>query len=146
MGKRLKNKQLSADSSEDNSNRKVRNATVIEYDGHMFKSKLEYRTYKAFQEANIPVGYERKTFTLIDSFTYNNEKIRRITITPDFDGDGFILETKGFATDIFKLRWKLFKNYLCTNGLYYDLYMPRTMKDVHACIKVIKSKIDGAKQ
>jgi hypothetical protein len=121
-------------------NRKVKNAIPMSYKGIEFKSKLEYKAFKAFEEAGIVVGYERLTFTLLESFSYNGEKVRRITLTPDFDGEGFIVETKGFPTDHFKLKWKMFKHHLHANGIEYDLYLPRTMKDVLECISVIKKK------
>ena len=38
-------------------NKKVRNATILEYHGITFKSKLEVHCYKKLKEANIKFQY-----------------------------------------------------------------------------------------
>ena len=98
-------------------NKKVRNATIISYDGITFKSKLELCCYQKLKELKIPFKYEEKTFELIPSFEFKNDSyelfkkkglryfgpqrshIRCITYTPDFVGDGWIIETKGNPND-----------------------------------------------
>ncbi len=120
----------------------VRNATRVEYDGIKFKSKLELYAYKQLIDAGIDVAYEETSYTLLPVFEYNGEKVRAMTFTPDFvsEDHNFIMETKGWATDSFVLRWKLFKNYLRENNLTYTLYMPRTQKQVMECIDDIIAK------
>lgn len=78
---------------------KVRNATVVECDGITFKSKLEMYCYKKLKEHKINATYEGKTFVLIDAFEYNSEKVRKMTYTPDFVSDDFIIECKGHANE-----------------------------------------------
>lgn len=125
------------------SNKKVKNATPLEYSGVSFKSKLEMYCYKLLRESNIPVEYEVVKFQILDPFTYNDEKIRGMTFTPDFVGDNFVVECKGFMNDAFPLRWKLFKYYLCKNKLRYDLYLPRNKKDVEKVVQEIVSNLKG---
>jgi hypothetical protein len=125
------------------SNKKVKNATPLNYDSINFKSKLESYCYKLLKENNIPVEYEVEKFLILDSFVYNDEKIRGMTFTPDFVGDNFVVECKGFMNDAFPLRWKLFKYYLCRNNLRYDLYLPRNKKDVEKVVQEIVNNLKG---
>ncbi len=124
---------------------KIRNATPIEFDGIRFKSKLELYTYQKLKENNLEANYEPIKFTILDSFQYNEEKVRAMTYTPDFVGDDFVIECKGFANDAFPLRWKFFKFFLYTNKLKYDLYLLRNKKDVDAAIATILKKRENGK-
>ena len=81
------------------SNKKVKNATPLEYDGINFKSKLEMYCYKLLKENQIPVEYENVKFQILEPFVYNDEKIRGMTFLPDFVGDTFVVECKGFMND-----------------------------------------------
>lgn len=150
---------------------RCKNATrVIKY-GIEFKSILELYTYEAFKNAGIPVEYEPKHFTLVPKFEYEktrswsggwklNNKGKRvhssieggfkytplvnaITYCPDFIGNGFIVECKGFVTESFPLRFKLFKRYLKQHHSKSDLYIVRNQKQVDAMVNEIKDKKDG---
>lgn len=123
-------------------NKKVRNATPLEVDGIGFKSRLEAFTYRNLKESGIIAAYEENRYTLIEPFEYNGEKIRACTYTPDFVGDGFVIEVKGFSTDTFNIKWKMFKDYLRRNEIVVDLYLPRNQKDVLSIIEQIKGKIE----
>jgi hypothetical protein len=125
------------------SNKKVKNATPLEYDGINFKSKLEMYCYKLLRENNIPVEYEVEKFLILKPFVYNEESVRGMTFTPDFVGDNFVVECKGFMNDAFPLRWKLFKYYLSSNKLRYDLYLPRNKKDVELVVQEIVNNLKG---
>jgi hypothetical protein len=124
-------------------NKKVKNATPLEYDGVSFKSKLEMYCYKLLRENNIPVEYEVVKFQILDPFVYNDEKVRGMIFTPDFVGDNFVVECKGFMNDAFPLRWKLFKHHLAVNQLRYDLYLPRNKKDVEKVVLEIVNNLKG---
>jgi len=144
-------------------NKKVRNATKIIQDGIQFKSKLEVYCYKKLKENNINFRYEEDTFELIGKFEYPNtclepfkdgkkwsmgdktNKIRPIKYTPDFANtkDGWIIECKGNANDIFPIKWKLFKHYLFINRLNYRLYLPKNQGHVDECIKNILKEVYG---
>lgn len=129
--------------SHSTSNKKVKNATPLEYDNIQFKSKLEMYCHKLLKENNIPVEYEVVKFQILDPFVYNEEKVRGMIFTPDFVGDNFIVECKGFMNDAFPLRWKLFKHHLFLNQLRYDLYLPRNKKDVEKVVQEIVSNLKG---
>ena len=122
------------------SNLKVRNATKTEYNGIAFDSKLEVYMYQQLKKAGIEAEYAPVQFTLIEAFKYNNESIRKMGYTPDFVGEDFIIECKGFANESFPLRWKIFKHFLYQNKLTYDLYLPKNRKDVDTVVESIKLK------
>ena len=122
------------------SNKKVKNATPLTYDKIEFKSKLEVYCYKLFKDNRIPVEYEQIKFQILDPFVYNEEKVRGMVFTPDFVGENFVVECKGFMNDAFPLRWKLFKHHLYSNKLRYELYLPRNKQDVELVVKEIISK------
>lgn len=114
-----------------------RGGTKVEYDGIIFDSKLELYCYKQLKENKIKATYEGKTFTIMDAFTYNDEKIRKAVYTPDFVGDKFIIECKGHPNGAWPYRWKMFKYYLYRNNINIDLYIPRNKKQVDEVIENI---------
>jgi len=142
-------------------NKKVRNATVLEYYGITFKSKLELYCYRKLKEANIKFQYEKVKYELMPSFKFENDSyelykkkgeryfgpqkqlVRGVTYTPDFVGRHaghlFIIETKGNPNDAFPLRWKLFKKYLFDNDIRCTIYMPRNQKQVDEVVELIKN-------
>jgi len=132
------------------------NSRFIEYEGILFDSKLEVYCYKKLIEANIQFKYTPTTFVIVDAFTYNGDslepdkkrglllskrsnKLQSIKYTPDFVGEGWIIETKGRMNESFPLRWKLFKKYLTCNNIKFDLYLPKNQKQVDQCIELIQS-------
>jgi len=136
-------------------NKKVRNAIASVYKGIKFRSKLELFTYQQLEQAGIKSLYEKKKFVLMEGFRFPNRtvephktkgyidttvKIRDITYTPDFvdPDDKWIIEVKGFANDVFPLKWKLFKNHLVENSLDYVLFLPKNRKQVLETIELIK--------
>lgn len=123
-------------------NVKVRNATRVVYDDIQFRSKLEAYTYRRLKEEGFNFKYEETTYTIIEKFEYMGEKIRPITITPDFiDQDNrIIIEVKGFANELYPMRLKLFKRYLHINRLEFKLYEVNTQKKVEEVINELKSK------
>lgn len=141
------------------SNKKVRNAVSKVYKGIKFRSKLELFTYKKLEEAGIKCLYEKKKYILMDGFHFeqesiepsnkkatkgeyinNADKVRDITYTPDFvDINGkWIIEVKGFANDVFPLKWKLFKKHLQDAGDPPVLYLPKNQGQVIKTIELIK--------
>lgn len=136
-------------------NKKVRNATSKEYKGIKFRSKLELFTYKKLEAAKIKSLYEEVKFELQEGFYFTNgsiepntkkefvdnvKKVRSITYTPDFvDPEGkWIIEVKGFANDVFPVKWKIFKKHLLDNGLEYKLFLPKNQKQVLETVELIK--------
>ena len=134
---------------------KIRNATAKVYKGIKFRSKLEVFTYKQLEAAKIKSMYEENTYTLMPGFypimdsyepskgEYKNnaKKVRAITYTPDFvDPEGkWIIEVKGYANDVFPVKWKLFKMYLMENDMEEcTLYLPKNQKQVKETVELIK--------
>ena len=137
-------------------NTKVRNATPMVVDEISFRSKLEVFMFQQLKEAGIPVDYEKHIYNLVDKFEYSSpvfeshkikgskdfvevsNKVRAITYTPDFVNTEkkFIIEVKGYANDVFPIKWKMFKAFL--NGQGYTLFLPSTQKQVKDTVEIIK--------
>tara|TARA_R100000781_G_scaffold99272_1_gene62883 strand:- start:295 stop:747 length:453 start_codon:yes stop_codon:yes gene_type:complete len=133
---------------------KIKNATKCTYKGIKFRSKLELFTYKQLESAGIKSMYEENTYTLLPGFylemdSYepskqgyknNTKKIRAVTYTPDFvDPKGkWIIEVKGYANDVFPIKWKLFKLYLLENEMDCTLFLPKNQKQVKETVELIK--------
>ena len=132
----------------------VRAKKVI-YDGITFASGLEKYMYRALKKAKVKAKYEGRTYTIQSGFEFNmdsyerqsngkgefknrgNKKILPIKYTPDFIGDGFIIECKGRANESFPMRWKLFKGYVNTVQPYVTLYKPQNQKECDQVIQLI---------
>lgn len=119
-------------------NKKVRNATKIEVDGITFKSKLEAYTYKKLKEAKINAEYEQHRYELLPAFTFGGKKYRPMTYLPDFVGDNFVIECKGYPNEAWPLREKLFRYYLCSNNIGVNFYIVHNQKEVDELIKKLK--------
>lgn len=119
-------------------NKKVKNATKVEIDGIKFRSKLEAYTYKKLKEANLHADYECCRYELLPGFVYDGKKIRAMTYLPDFVGNGFIIECKGFGNDAWPLREKLFKYYLSNNIPNIKFYVVRNQKEVDKLITELR--------
>jgi len=127
-------------------NKKVKNALPLTYNDIRFKSKLEVYAYKALKENNLEANYEPVRFTIIEPFQYKDEKVRAMTYTPDFVGDDFVIECKGFANDAFPLRWKIFKHFLFLTNSNYDLYLLRNKKEIdEAILTILKKRKENGK-
>jgi hypothetical protein len=138
---------------------KIRNSSSFEIDGITFKSRLESYCFKRLKEEGIPFNYENYVFVLQESFTSNlksieliktkgqknfglaGSNIREITYKPDFVSmeNNWIIECKGFATDNFNLKWKMFKHFLYRNNMNVTLYVPRNQKQIDLAIELIKN-------
>lgn len=104
------------------------------------------------EEEGIPFAYEPKSVTLVPSFSFENisfEKrgkkfklantnIRAITYKPDFVGEGWVMETKGFRRPAFDIRWKLYKRVLAESGEEILLLMPSNQEETNICARIIK--------
>lgn len=131
-------------------------AKKVVYDGITFASGLEKYMYIALKKAKIKAEYEGKTFELQPSFVFyadcyerqsngkgdfinrGNKKVLNISYTPDFVGDGFIIECKGRANESFPIRWKMFKELMASEGI--DLYKPQSQKECDITIELILKK------
>ncbi len=128
-------------------------------DGISFSSGLEAYMYKALKEANIRADYEGCTYDLIREFDFNidvyercangkgdyknrgHKTIRKISYTPDFIGQDFIIECKGRPNESFPIRWKLFKKFAVkTWGSTVTIYKPQNQKECDETVNLILSK------
>lgn len=140
-------------------NKKILNATPLEYDGISFKSKLEKMAYQTLKEHNLPVQYEPKKFIIWEGFKptvpfYNKDKVTKdlkleqkklisISYTPDFiinyKDHLIVLELKGRENDCFYLKKKMFRKWLEKYGsksIYFEIY---TKKQLLQAIDIIKN-------
>ncbi len=94
------------------------NARKVEYKGEKFDSKLECERFKILEvqeEQGLIKDLERQpVFILQDKFRYEGKAIIRIKYTADFryekvdTGETVIEEVKGYKTESYKIRYKLF--------------------------------------
>ena len=123
------------------------------------KNATEQYCLDRLKENGIFEGYENKTYTVLEGFEFTTESwertqngkgdfinrgeknIRPITYTPDFVGEDYIIEVKGYiragSYDAFPLRWKLFKSWHQKNKIGKKLYMPRNKKEIDKTIELI---------
>lgn len=124
-------------------------------DGVKLRSGLEVYMYKALKMFKIPFEYEPETYVLNDKFRNTNKSYERqsngkgefkdrggkvvqsIKYTPDFVGEGFIIECKGWGNEAFPLRWKMFKKHLVDNKKEVTLYKPQSQKECDQVVKLI---------
>lgn len=139
-------------------NKKVKNATPLEYEGITFKSKLEAMAYKTLKEEGFDPQYENTKYVLWEGFKptvpfydknvythmlkQNQNKLINITYTPDISFDfkdkRIFIELKGFLGDKYPIKKKMFRKYLedkLPNSMYFEVY---TKKQLMQAIDIIK--------
>lgn len=141
-------------------NKKIKNATIKEYDNIEFKSNLEVMVYKTLKEEEFTPEYETKKYILWKGFKptipfydkckttkelkLNTKKIIDTTYTPDFtftyNNKFIIIEAKGKENDVFPIKKKLFRKYLeenIANAIYFEIF---NKKQLLQAIKIIKNE------
>lgn len=142
-------------------NKKIMNASPLEYDGISFKSKLEKMVYQTLKESHFPVEYEPRKFIIWEGFKptvpfYNKDvhtrmlrqdakKIISTSYSPDFvfrwNGYLVVIEAKGYENPIFPLKKKMFRKWLEEHepkSIYFEIY---TKKQLLQAIDIIKSLV-----
>ena len=142
-------------------NKKIKNATPLEYDGISFKSKLEKMAYQTLREKGFPVQYEPRKFIIWEGFKptvpfYNkdtitrelkldNKKIINMTYSPDFifyyNGYQVILEMKGMENSVFPIKKKVFRKWLEEHepkSIYFEIYTKRQLLQAIEIIKQLE--------
>lgn len=137
-------------------NRKIKNATITEYDGITFKSKVEASVYKHLVSAGFKVQYEPTTFVLFNGYKpeltnyyapdshkvleCQTGKIRNVTYTPDFVvNDKYLIEVKGMQNDVYPVKQKFFRKLL--DQTPYIFFEVHTMAQLLQAINIIKDDI-----
>lgn len=132
------------------------------YKGVKYKSGLERNMAICLDEQGIEFEYEPETFEVMKGFKFNfdcferqrngkgdminrgKKKILPIKYTPDFIGDGFIIETKGYANEAFPNVWKLFKQMLSEDPRFNPddlvIYKPQKISECKQVAKHIKER------
>lgn len=140
-------------------NKKIINASPLEYDGIPFKSKLEKMAYQTLKEQGFPVLYEPKKFIIWEGFRPNvpfynkdastrmlkmdSKKVIDISYTPDlmfeYNNHLIIIEMKGFENNTYPLKKKIFRKWLESNypnSIYFEIF---TKKQLLQAIDIIKN-------
>lgn len=126
-------------------NKKILNATPLEYDGIQFKSKLEKMAYQTLKEQGFPVQYEPHKYIIWQGLKPNvpfyskdkvtrmlkseNKKLIDISYTPDLEfmhnGHLIIIEMKGIFNDTYPIKKKMFRKWLeenHPNSVYFEIF------------------------
>lgn len=140
-------------------NKKIINASPLEYDGIFFKSELEKMAYQTLKEQGFPVLYEPKKFIIWEGFRPNvpfynkdastrmlkmdSKKVIDISYTPDlmfeYNNHLIIIEMKGFENNTYPLKKKIFRKWLESNypnSIYFEIF---TKKQLLQAIDIIKN-------
>lgn len=119
--------------------RKYGNKKVV-VNGVKFDSKLELYMYDYLKLIGADFDFQYK-ITLTDKFRFNNKGIRAITMIVDFvirdNGITYYVDTKGFATETSKLKYKLLMNMLKEEE-NVDVVWLNNKKEVNDFIKNLK--------
>lgn len=144
-------------------NKKIKNASPLEYDGISFKSKLEKTIYQTLKENHFPVQYEPQKFIIWEGFKptvpfYNKDKATRmlkletkklinITYTPDFifyhNNHMVVIEAKGMENDCFYIKKKMFRKWLeehQPDSIFFEIYTKRQLLQAIDTIKALKQE------
>lgn len=137
-------------------NKKIKNASKIDFLGIKFKSHLEALIYKTLVENGITPIYEGKTFEFVPRlrptvpffkriqkvFKLEMKPLQPITYTPDFTFEYnnmlIIIEAKGMENDVYPVKRNLFRRYLESMNKPVLFFEVRTKKEVLEAIRIIK--------
>ena len=122
-------------------NRKIRNATPVEYKGIKFRSKLEKSCYDILEKSGIEFKYEPFEVELIPAFSYLGKHMRAWTYTPDFVVfHNIIIEIKGFPNDVWGYKKKMILKWIVDNNYQYEFYEVRNQKQLEILINELKNR------
>jgi protein associated with RNAse G/E len=119
--------------------RKYGNKKTI-VNGVKFDSKLEQYCYGYLELTGVDFDFQVKVI-LIDKFRFNDKGVRATTLTVDFvvrKGEETIyVDTKGFATEVAKLKYKMLKHKL-KDEENVDVVWLKNKKEVNNFINNLK--------
>lgn len=144
-------------------NKKILNATPVDFQDIHFKSTIEKTIYKALIQQGITPLYEGFTYTLspdlrpqkVPYYTRRKERgvsqtklclemspIDSITYTPDFtfllNGIFVIIEVKGFVNDTYPLKRNLFRKYLENDNCPVMYFEVRSKKELLRALEIVR--------
>lgn len=144
-------------------NKKILNATPVDFQDIHFKSTIEKTIYKALIQQGITPLYEGFTYTLspdlrpqkVPYYTRRKERgisktklclemspIDPITYTPDFtfllNGIFVIIEVKGFVNDTYPLKRNLFRKYLENDNCPVMYFEVRSKKELLRALEIVR--------
>lgn len=123
-------------------NAKIKNATVVEMDGIKFASKLELYCYNMLKAVGIPFEFQ-VTIVLQEKFRASDGTlIREIKMIPDFvlEQHDLIVDTKGFQTPESKLKFKMLKHKIYSEGRKTKIELPKNQTEVGNLINRLLSE------
>jgi hypothetical protein len=102
-------------------NKRVKNATKVYVEDIKFDSKLEAYMYSLLKSKGVKMELQH-VIVLQPSFKREGKTIRAIKWVADFylPDHNLIIDTKGWGTEIFKMKLKIFK-YLQFTGKYPEI-------------------------
>ena len=140
-------------------NKKIKNATVREYNGIKFKSSLEVTIYKILQEKNFNPQYEAVKYTIWEGikpkipyydrlgkqgFKLRDNKFVDIHYNPDitftFNDYTVIIEAKGFSNGVWDYKSKMFVKWLGEQPNKYIYAVIRTKKELLYFLELLNTK------
>lgn len=147
-------------------NKKVVNATFVEYKGHIFKSGLECSCYKKLVEAGLNPEHESEKIIIWEGAKLTNTKVYsprhlrkgvygkilelqtraliNITYTPDFvitkNRYKIYFDVKGKENDTYPIKKKMFLKHLeeRNDEWMYIFFEPHNMQQMVQAINLIK--------
>lgn len=111
----------------------------------IYRSDLEKNCALLLKENNVDYEYEKYKVLLqdkvkLDVLSIEKGKtiktLRKITYTPDFVGNNWIIETKGKRTPDFNIKWKMFLKNI--DPKYKLVCIASNKKQITDCINQIK--------
>jgi hypothetical protein len=120
---------------------KIRNAKKTVFNGVQYDSKLEAKFASTALMLGLPFTHHHQPYTLMEGFVYEGKKYQPTTYTPDFEGNGWIVEVKGYANDTWPLKKKMFLKHLRDNNIKVDF---RVLKDSNEIESFINEKVNNA--
>lgn len=120
-------------------NKKVRGTVKVIVDGVTYRSTLEARCAQILKENNILFEYEPFKIEWIPKFRYKGIAYRASNYKPDFViDDKYILEIKGFATDVYRYKKKLVLLKIIAEGKY-DFTEIHSLSELRKWIRYYKA-------
>lgn len=116
----------------------------VNVNGIKFDSELESYCHKMLTILKISFEFQ-KQIVLIDKFRYGKESIRAITAIVDFvlnhNGREIYLDTKGFATEVSKIKYKMLK-YQLKDKQNTEVVWLHSKKEVMSYLNNLKKEED----